>query len=184
MRDHPFAVLGALLVLALGVWVASMVVSIPATTSTLSENEVMPGVVAGVVDGDTIDMDDGTTVRLLGVDAPEVHGGEECGGGAAKARLAELLPPGTFVDVEEHGTDRYGRTLAWVFVNSTNVSEVMVTEGMGPVYRTSDGGYADAAGSEYLADMLEAETAAQAAGAGWWRRVPPMTDDERATSNR
>lgn len=41
---------------------------------------VRTGVVTNIVDGDTLDLDDGTRVRLAIVDTPEVHGGKElCG---------------------------------------------------------------------------------------------------------
>lgn len=41
---------------------------------------VLTGVVTNIVDGDTLDLDDGTRVRLAIVDTPEVHGGKEyCG---------------------------------------------------------------------------------------------------------
>jgi micrococcal nuclease len=73
-----------------------------------------------VVDGDTLVLTGGTRVRLIGVDTPEtVHPSEpvECFGREASAFMSDLLPPGTAVrlvyDVER--TDRYGRTLAYVY---------------------------------------------------------------------
>lgn len=53
---------------------------------------VLTGVVTNIVDGDTLDLDDGTRVRLAIVDTPEVHGGKEfCGEEAsAFARRAVL----------------------------------------------------------------------------------------------
>lgn len=53
---------------------------------------VLTGVVANIVDGDTIDLDDGTRVRLAIVDTPEVHGGkEECGTEASTFTRREVL---------------------------------------------------------------------------------------------
>ena len=52
-------------------------------------------VVASVVDGDTFDCADGTRVRMLYIDAPEL---DECGGAWARDALAGIfLRPGTAV---------------------------------------------------------------------------------------
>ncbi|WP_394941211.1 thermonuclease family protein [Psychromicrobium sp. YIM B11713] len=89
-----------------------------------------------VIDGDTIVVqansdlqptnDAGTqhTVRLLGIDAPEMNFGKgappECGAQAATDHLVELLPKGTEVIItydQSPGvdrTDRYGRSLAYM----------------------------------------------------------------------
>lgn len=78
---------------------------------------VARGTVAGVVDGDTVDLADGTRIRLAIVDTPEVHGGREpCGPEAsdftrqqvAGRRVAVLRPAGAPT------TDAYGRTLGEV----------------------------------------------------------------------
>ena len=82
--------------------------------------------VVRVVDGDTIIVSPNERIRLIGVDAPEsVAPNEpvECMGRESSRFLTELLPKGTEVrlgfDVERE--DRYGRTLAYVWVTSTGV---------------------------------------------------------------
>ena len=76
--------------------------------------------VADVVDGDTIRVDGGALVRLIGIDTPEVSGpyrDEECFGREASRRTTALIPRGTKVrlvfDVEHR--DRYDRLLAYVY---------------------------------------------------------------------
>lgn len=88
-----------------------------------------------VVDGDTVVVDGGRTVRLLGVDSPETVHPErevECYGPEASAYLAGLVPPGTRVRLVagDEPRDRYGRALAWVhraadglFVNAALVRD-------------------------------------------------------------
>lgn len=49
------------------------------------------GTVTNVVDGDTVDLADGTRVRLAIVDTPEVHGGRETCGREASAFTAEAI---------------------------------------------------------------------------------------------
>ncbi len=69
-----------------------------------------------VTDGDTIRLGELGSVRLIGIDTPEVYGGVECFGREASKFAARLLPLGTKVryrvGVEER--DRYGRLLAYV----------------------------------------------------------------------
>lgn len=72
-----------------------------------------------VVDGDTINLQGGEKVRLVGIDTPEVHPQEGPGGREAKEFIENLCPPGTEVglDVDDlDSTDHYGRTIAVVYV--------------------------------------------------------------------
>jgi endonuclease YncB( thermonuclease family) len=97
-----------------------------------------------VVDGDTIVARANgrqVTVRLLGIDTPETHGGPvECGGPAASRNLARLAAPGTRVRlVTDPGSgdtrDRYGRLLAYVDSDRGDVGERQLRAGLGYVYR-------------------------------------------------
>lgn len=96
-----------------------------------------PPVVASIVDGDTVVIDFGNgneTVRLLGIDTPESVDPSrpvQCYGAEATARLAELAPPGTTVRLERdvEARDRYGRLLAYLFVDEVFVNEVLLAEG-------------------------------------------------------
>lgn len=76
--------------------------------------------VAEVIDGDMIAVAGGTRVRLIGMDTPETkdaRAGVQCFGREAAAHTEKLIPLGTPVrlayDVER--TDRYGRSLAYVY---------------------------------------------------------------------
>ncbi len=64
-------------------------------------------------------------IRLRGIDTPELS---EPGGQEAKQRLEQLLHDGP-IRVVPYGQDVYGRTVADVFVNGRNVSEVLKQEG-------------------------------------------------------
>ncbi len=84
--------------------------------------------VVRIVDGDTFIVGaEATTVRLIGVNAPE-H--DECYGPEATAGLADLIGGSTVrltTDVEQ--TDRYGRLLAYVYVDGVFVNEALVEQG-------------------------------------------------------
>jgi micrococcal nuclease len=88
-----------------------------------------------VIDGDTI-VHAGKTIRIMGLDAPEVHHrcpAEKALAERARLRLAELLTDG--FTVQEHGRDRYGRVLAEVFdARGMNVASVLIQEGLARRY--------------------------------------------------
>jgi micrococcal nuclease len=71
-----------------------------------------------VADGDTITLRNGSRVRLVQIDTPEVYFHPECYGRRASAVTKRLLRPGTLVRLlREPATDRvdpYGRLLRYV----------------------------------------------------------------------
>ena len=95
-------------------------------------------VVNRVTDGDTIDVDidgENTRVRLLNIDTPEIgHNGEpsECLAEEAKQYLEGRLPKGTEVRLEydSERTDKYGRTLAGVFIDDDFINADVAAEGL------------------------------------------------------
>jgi micrococcal nuclease len=78
-------------------------------------------VVEHVIDGDTVTMHIGGathTVRLIGIDTPETVDPRRpvgCYGPEASARTAELLPPGTAVQLQldAEARDHFGRLLVY-----------------------------------------------------------------------
>jgi micrococcal nuclease len=97
-------------------------------------------VVTRVIDGDTIEVRiEGNTVdlRLIGIDTPEtLHPTEsvECYGKAA-SRFTRVLLEGRDVQLEfdVERLDRYGRTLAYVWVGNTMANLTLVREGYAQV---------------------------------------------------
>jgi micrococcal nuclease len=88
--------------------------------------------VVRVVDGDTLVLRSTGKSRLIGVDTPEVFGGQECFGREASLFAKRLLHPGLRVglehDVEER--DRYGRTLIYLRLpDGRSFNELLVAEG-------------------------------------------------------
>lgn len=105
---------------------------------------VQKGRVTDVVDGDTIKvrLSSGKvrTVRLLGIDTPEVYGGVQCGGREASAFTKKLLPIGRKVrltsDPTQAKVDRYGRILRYVTrkPGGLDVDKRIVRAGWATVY--------------------------------------------------
>lgn len=86
-----------------------------------------PALSCTVTDGDTIRCG-AERVRLIGIDAPELPGhcrhNRQCAAGDAAASTAALaqLVHGKPVVLERHGTDHYGRTLAFARVGRVDLS--------------------------------------------------------------
>ena len=134
------------------------------TSAKASESAV----IASVGDGDSVRTISGKKVRLLQIDAPELHG--DCFGKAALSALRHLTPKGTRVtlvrDPDLDQTDRYGRLLRYVMVNGTNVNVALVRGGNASPYffRNEKGRYAD--------ELLAAVKKARAEKLGYWRACP------------
>jgi len=146
------------------------VASVLALLSLLSVSSLYAGPlkVSRVTDGDTIQIRDGSaekTIRLVGIDTPELsHKKREPSQPYAQAAtkfLAGLVLNKT-VEIKEYGQDRYGRTLAVVFLGGKNVNLEMVKAGYAEVYRGTP-----AAGFD-SAPYWKAEEEARAAKKGMW----------------
>lgn len=120
------------------------------------------GKVVGVVDGDTLDiLLTGRTrlrVRLAEIDAPEK---DQPWGQRSKRGLSALVFSKP-VHIESAGVDRYGRTIARVYLGSLDVNRKMVEDGLAWAYRA------------YLTDprIDGAERQARANKVGLWSATP------------
>jgi endonuclease YncB( thermonuclease family) len=125
-------------------------------------------VVAWIADGDTLTLTSGAKVRLVQIDAPELH--SDCYGRAALKALVRLAPKGTRVRVVRDpaldARDVHGRLLRYVFVGRTNVNVELVRRGAASPYffRGDRGRYSDA--------LLDAVDEARAARRGYWGACP------------
>lgn len=133
-------------------------------SQALTERSVVK--VARVIDGDTIELEDGRKVRYIGIDAPETvdpRRGVQCFGEEASVFNSNLVS-GKAVRLEKDfsETDKYGRLLRFVYLeDGTSVNELLVRDG-----------YAFA--SAYPPDISKkdvfrsAEILARAEGKGLW----------------
>lgn len=84
-----------------------------------------------VIDGDTIELTDGVRVRYIGIDTPEAG---DCFGNEATIANSSLLNDKHIVleeDIEK--LDRYGRKLAYIWVEGMMVNEELVKRGAATV---------------------------------------------------
>lgn len=119
-------------------------------TSTAAESPVVPGdnvsgpyPVSKVVDGDTIWVErDGrrVKVRLIGIDTPEIHDPRkpvQCFGQEATAAAESMLAGKQVLleaDPSQASIDRYGRDLAYVWVDGILANLVMIQGGYAHEY--------------------------------------------------
>ena len=125
-----------------------------------------------VVDGDTVRLKDGRSIRMIGVNAPETGKQgrtDEPFAVAARERLQSLVDAsGGRVGVVpgRESKDRYGRTLAHLYgANGANLEAQLLAEGLG--FQV-----AVAPNVELVACQQAAERSARQARLGVWRRSP------------
>ncbi|TWD46411.1 thermonuclease family protein [Pseudomonas sp. SJZ131] len=133
-----------------------------------------PIAVERVVDGDTLRLSDGRSVRMIGLNTPELGRqgrGDEPFAVAARQRLVALVAAsngrvGLRPGKEAH--DRYGRTLAHVYsVDGANLEAQMLAEGFG--FQV-----AVAPNVDLVSCQQSAERAARQASLGVWKRSPVL----------
>jgi micrococcal nuclease len=121
--------------------------------------------VSEVIDGDTIRLANGTRVRLLEIDAPELRPVAQCHADLSRLYLARLIdrPVRLEADPALDRIDEYGRELAYVFVGRRNVNVAMVRRGAAHVW------FYGGKRGRYAKRLAQAERQARAAGRGLWR---------------
>lgn len=93
------------------------------------------GVIAKVIDGDTVVLETGEKVRYLLVDTPEITNGKsECYGGEARDFNAEyVLGQEVALTYDVECTDAYGRLLAYVDAPDGEINSLLIARGYGCV---------------------------------------------------
>ncbi|WP_156160428.1 MULTISPECIES: thermonuclease family protein [unclassified Pseudomonas] len=131
--------------------------------------------VARVVDGDTLKLADGRSVRLIGVNAPELahHGrSEEAFAVTAQRRLQQLVAANdgeVGLVAGQQGKDKYGRTLAHAFDGQgNNLESRLLAEGLGYLV-------AIAPNTDLTVCQQAAEREARRARLGLWKKSPVQT---------
>jgi len=133
-----------------------------------SNHNGIDSVVTRVVDGDTVIINSGEKVRLIGINTPETVDPKkqrECFGKEASDESKKILTGRTVhleTDPSQDLYDKYGRMLAYVFLqDGTNFNQLMIENGYGYEY-TYDLPYV------YQKDFKQAEIEAQKNKRGLW----------------
>ena len=129
---------------------------------------VAEGVVDRVIDGDTIVLTTGEKIRYLMIDAPETTDGHhDCYGSNASQFNTDLVAGKTVKLVYDvQCTDIYGRLLAYVTVDDTEVNPLMVERGYACVLHIPPNG------SDRADEFAALQADARAASRGVWSCDP------------
>ncbi len=123
-------------------------------------------VVLDVIDGQTLYLDDGRTVKLAGIQVPTVDpttGQLECYAAEALSLTKELLEDKiVYLEKDAEDQDRYGRSLRYVWVGDRLINHELLLQGAAVYYSpTADPLYKD--------DLQASERAARVQVKGLWR---------------
>jgi micrococcal nuclease len=142
------------------------------------EADPVPGrervVVVRVVDGDTVELEDGRLVRYIGVNTPEIDHGlaedHDCFGAEARSHNTNLVLGQTVeLEFDREPYDRYGRTLAYVWLpvggSFRLLSEELLAKGYGRLMII-------APNDRYRERLEAAQTLARTNFAGLWGECP------------
>lgn len=127
------------------------------------------GEILRVVDGDTYEIFIGgrEKVRLIGVDTPESLAPQKernVKEGRVASDFAKELLEGKFVQVEYdvQERDRYGRVLAYLYIDGKMINEILLEEGMAQTATYPPN-------IKYADRFREIERAARESGKGFWK---------------
>ena len=92
-------------------------------------------IIKSCYDGDTCTTIYGEKIRLACIDTPELKGKKADPIPAKKARdFLNNLVTNKKVSIRRISTDRYGRTVAEIFLNEENIQKEIVNNGFGVIY--------------------------------------------------
>ncbi|MGP3777917.1 thermonuclease family protein [Halanaerobium saccharolyticum] len=121
-----------------------------------------------VIDGDTVETAAGDSIRLLGVDTPEIdwdnNNSEFYAEEARDFTLENLLDQKVVLEYDQEREDNYGRTLAYIYQDGENFNQQLLTEGMATVMIVEPN-------DKYESEFKKAAAEARKSGKGIWSQV-------------
>lgn len=208
VRRKIFLIGSGFLILIIGIWIGSQggaryaAISSQSSVDRQSSNPLFSGDgkdvsvptgdsfrVTRVIDGDTIELENGERVRYVGIDTPETVDPRkpvQCFGVEASKKNKELVE-GKSVRLERDITDRdkYNRLLRYVWVGDTFINLALIEEG----YAQS---YSYPPDIKYQGQFVEAQRQARETNKGLWGGcasetasvvIPPITPSQDTTND-
>ncbi len=134
----------------------------PNVSTTTIQNLPTREKVKRVIDGDTIELANGQIVRFVGVNAP--NNGEPYEEEATEANAKLIQGKTVTLEYDTYASDRFGRVLAYPFVNGKNVVVELVRQGLAKVTI-----YEDRRKLKYEDELLKAQEEAKSKKKGLWK---------------
>lgn len=125
------------------------------------------GIVERVIDGDTIVLTSGETIRYLMVDTPETTSDVECYGEEAKQFNTDAVAGKTvYLAYDLECTDRFDRLLAYVTADGQEINRTLVERGYACALHIAPNG------NDRKDEFDALEFRARAEGRGLWSACP------------
>ncbi|MEH7333464.1 thermonuclease family protein [Neobacillus drentensis] len=158
----------------------------PSSTEEVNKKNLLPSTIVKNIDGDTVEVNlNGKVekIRMLCVDTPETHHprlGVQPFGPEASAYTKKILSVGTKIEIEPgigNGRDKYGRLLAYIYVNGKMFNEMLLDQGLARV------AYIYAPNTKYVDEFYAIQKEAQKKGIGIWSIENYAQEDGYHASN-
>jgi micrococcal nuclease len=133
----------------------------PNISTTTVQNLPTKETVKRVIDGDTIELQNGQIVRFVGVNAPD--SGQPYEEEATEAVIMILQGKTATFEYDTYTSDRFRRVLAYPFIDGKNVVVELAKQGLVKVTI-----YQDRRKLKYQDDLLKAEAEAKVKKRGMW----------------
>jgi micrococcal nuclease len=157
--------ISALLILASGFFAKSTFAADKSKSSARQISEI--DTVMRVIDGDTFIMTGGRHLRLLCLDTPEK--GEPYADRAAAFADSLLLNKAVKIETGKTAEDKYGRTLAYLYLGSNLYNEMLLRAGLARIYFFEKN-------QRYSKELLSAQNDARKAKRGIWSLPAPSPE--------
>lgn len=153
-------------------WLIGLVIAL---TAVFSANKTTAGetyLVTKVIDGDTIQLENGERVRYIGINTPETKhptkGVEFYGKEASEANKSLVKEERVRLEFDVQERDQYGRLLAYVWVGRTFVNAWLVENGFAQVMTIPPN-------VKYQETFFKLQEQAREQQVGLWATLPPAT---------
>lgn len=124
--------------------------------------------VTRIIDGDTFELSDGRTIRLIGVDTPET--GMPFYDDAVAFAESILFGRPIVLEFDREERDKYGRYLAYVHFDSLFFNRMLIDRGLATVYLFESN-------IERAPTLIESQKRARASDLGIWSLSDPTPED-------
>jgi len=113
-----------------------------------------------IIDGDTLDLATGQRLRLKGINTPEYSMQYY----TEAKDLLQSLTQNKQIQIQDYGIDKYGRTIAHIFIDEKNINAKILQEGLATLYYYEP--------DTYYEELKQAEEFARINQRGLWKKSP------------
>lgn len=166
LKNNRHLLIGpALLIVGLGLILSQIFTSNKVEILPIPATIKLPttATVSKIIDGDSIVLSDGSEVRYIGIDTPEIQLGDCYATEAAKANSDLVLGKVVTLTGDASDKDKYGRLLRYIYVDNQFVNDYLVKNGFAKVMTVPPD-------TKFSNEFTVSENYAKENGLGLWRK--------------